>query len=138
MAQPSKDTTPAGNRSQRYRIDGRAYLNGTMVLPSDNPKNPRYEYGPPGQSGKALVAVDEAGAPIPVPARAKAVAGDSDVTRLRRQLDAAFAEIEKLKGAIQAAAPVSAVVPAELDQVLAPVVDVKPVAADAARGGGKK
>ena len=102
MATPSKDTTPAGSRTQRYRIDARAFLNGTMVQPSEDPKQPRFEYGPPGLHGKALVAVDEAGAPISVPHRPRPVA-NNDAANMRRQLDAAFAEIEKLKGAVGSA-----------------------------------
>lgn len=104
---PSKDTTPSGNRTQRYRVDGRAFLNGTTVQPSDNPERPRYEYGPPGQHGKHLVAVDESGSPLPVPERARPMATGtgSEADALRRQLDAAFAEIEHLKQLVSALAP---------------------------------
>lgn len=97
MAMPTKDTTPSDSRTQRYRIDARAFLNGTMVKPSDDETQPRFEYGPPGLHGTALVAVDEAGNPIDVPPRPRAPA-NSDAASMRRHLDAAFAEIEKLKG----------------------------------------
>lgn len=99
MATPNKDTTPAGSRTQRYRIDARVFLNGSIVQPSDDPSKPRFEYGPPGLHGKALVAVDEAGTPLAVPPRPKPQASN-DVANMRRQLDGAFAEIEKLKGMV--------------------------------------
>lgn len=99
MTTPSKDTTPKGDRKQRYRVDGRAFINGASVAPSDDPLKPNYVYGPPGQHGKNLVAVDEAGRPIPVPQRAKPVptGKGTEVDRLRQKLDAAFAEIEQIK-----------------------------------------
>lgn len=99
----NKDTTPMGGRTQRYRIDGKAFLNGTIVTPSEDAAKPRYEFGPPGQHGKATVAVDDGGNPVPVPERAKpvAVGAGGEAERLQRQLDAAFAEIAALKQAGQ-------------------------------------